>query len=787
MQPGTMHSYGLQGARVVGGAGTAVVSSSTAQASSMYASVSGLDSGQGYRVSSAVQHSSGGGGFVDDGITADADRQFWFDAVRQIEEAVDQKVQNALQEIITFAATCTDQFGGRLAEERYAREQTLSEVQRLLEEQNVKTVDIAQKTATASFMTFEEVATSSATAACQLEAELAQMRSFFESARETAQRDSAHFREAADELKESHQREIAAMQQEMQAHLPNKQQIDLQAAAAVEAAIEPLKLEIAAQHGQLQDLDALRQELAGTGDALKEQLDRTQEYVQKMVQDVNDAQIEALGQLQGRVEVLETRGNDTFRSQPPEIAPEEVASMRLLLESVRGDFYDLRARVDQDLTDLSTRLSGERVVAREDNLKAVQLSEHLAGQLQALRRDVDKTTNATSTAISIQESPDQPQEVDCGEAVDGNGAVWSPVDVVLSGRDAAHSLSPPNVGVMGTDVGSRQCQEPVVSSSLSATQGLLSSAIFAAAPSSTPSYSSSAGGAGFADQRGIRKDGCSGQAPSHSSTATFFSQAVRSVSGPSATSLKVRPHISMPSASSSTSAQVSTDQLNASMALSGSSSKSAGMSVAAPWTQVQGATGPCGSQQQSASHSMGSSSANANLWSYHGRSSTPMEARQLQGAPLTQYGNCASLSSAAPRQATPVPLSQAQAQAKSNFMQMQMGGIGGGMLMMHSNQTRLQGLQGQSPQRARGAISTSPVRSVAPVAAPYSSQQAVPEWAHAGTRSGRVASPRRDLLHRDPAPVVRSMPRSISPSPIMGPAAAAAAAEAAALAALRRA
>lgn len=117
----------------------------------------------------------------------------------------------------------------------------------------------------------------------------------------------------------------------------------------------------------------------------------------------------------------------------------------------------------------------------------------------------------------------------------------------------------------------------------------------------------------------------------------------------------------------------------------------------------------------------------------------------------------------------------------------QLGGLGGGPLMLQADHSARSGAQ-ISPERGRYTVSSSPVRSNQ---VPAPAVQALPEWVHqicgaSGMigRNGRVASPRREVPCREPR---NTMLRSISPQPpSMGPAAAAAAAEAAHLAAMRK-
>eukprot|EP00929_Paragymnodinium_shiwhaense_P087447 TRINITY_DN47622_c0_g1_i2.p1 TRINITY_DN47622_c0_g1~~TRINITY_DN47622_c0_g1_i2.p1 ORF type:complete len:914 (-),score=232.77 TRINITY_DN47622_c0_g1_i2:37-2778(-) len=207
------------------------------------------------------------------GRDSSADAAFWAEAVRHIEEGVDMKLREALQEILSFASRCTDNLAQNLREERQSRESSFSEeLRQMLEAQKATTVEVAQRTAAQSLVIFEEAANSTATAATQLEAELAQVRSCGsdarELAREVAQREANGYREEMAELFSSYKREhvesVQAIMGPLQEEVSKQQELlQAQLAKAVQAAQDVLLNAVAEEREARQkEIQQLREDFA---------------------------------------------------------------------------------------------------------------------------------------------------------------------------------------------------------------------------------------------------------------------------------------------------------------------------------------------------------------------------------------------------------------------------------------------------------------------------------------------------------------------------------------------
>eukprot|EP00448_Togula_jolla_P007963 CAMPEP_0170595776 /NCGR_PEP_ID=MMETSP0224-20130122/14746_1 /TAXON_ID=285029 /ORGANISM="Togula jolla, Strain CCCM 725" /LENGTH=574 /DNA_ID=CAMNT_0010919987 /DNA_START=39 /DNA_END=1763 /DNA_ORIENTATION=- len=124
-------------------------------------------------------------------------RDPWFDIERRMEDIVDQRVTVALQDLTAFAATCTEKLVDQLSGERLTREGAIGDMRRQLESQRVASVEVAQRTATASLMTFEKVSQSTTVMEARLEAKLQELLSRCEA----AETETSTLREAMKEWK----------------------------------------------------------------------------------------------------------------------------------------------------------------------------------------------------------------------------------------------------------------------------------------------------------------------------------------------------------------------------------------------------------------------------------------------------------------------------------------------------------------------------------------------------------------------------------------------------------
>lgn len=126
---------------------------------------------------------------------------------QHLEECVQQQVQLQLGDALSEVQTYLEQ----LAQERLQDQGLVEEMRQQLEDQKVTAVEVAQRSATAALMGFEEITKSTAAAAAQLEAELNQVRFFCDSAREMAQTQVTTFRMDLESLHTRHQEEITKL------------------------------------------------------------------------------------------------------------------------------------------------------------------------------------------------------------------------------------------------------------------------------------------------------------------------------------------------------------------------------------------------------------------------------------------------------------------------------------------------------------------------------------------------------------------------------------------------